>query len=69
VLQLTENRREEASGDPKLEAIVPNTKIKTENEDNSIKIFCQKIFPEIQKNITNQVGLKAELFWPQETRR
>ena len=78
VLQLTENMRVRASGDPTLEefdqwtlsignganlnggvpipkqmitTIVPNTISEPKNEENSMRKFCQEIFPDINANI------------------
>ena len=39
--------------------IKPNTKDETKNEENSMKRFCDKVFPDIGKNITKSGWLEG----------
>jgi ATP-dependent exoDNAse (exonuclease V) alpha subunit len=39
--------------------IVPNTKTETKNEENSMKKFCQEIFPDLKSNINKQGWLEG----------
>ena len=84
VIQLTQNMRVRASGDPLLEEfdrwtlsigngstvcvmipenmvmkIEPNSKDDTKNEERSMKKFCNKVFPDLKKNIASPGWLQG----------
>ena len=45
--------------DEMMTEIKPNTKDETKNEENSMKRFCEEVFPDIEKNINNSGWLEG----------